>query len=140
MSDAQQLFDWANDPDVRAMSINSNRINWEEHLTWFKKKLESPLCKIFILEQSHTPVGQIRYEKLDGVWVVDYSIGKNFRGSGLGRTILEQSIPLFKSEVIVAVVKKSNAASNKIFISLGFIMDEEKTIDGTDYLQYLFQV
>ena len=63
IDDAQILFDWANDPEVRKMSINTEPILWNNHLNWFQRKLSDKTgTKMFILEANKEVVGQIRFE------------------------------------------------------------------------------
>ena len=48
IDDAQLLFDWVNNSDVRRNSLITKRIAWDEHLKWIKSKLQSQ-SKIYIL-------------------------------------------------------------------------------------------
>ena len=140
LEDAQLLFGWVNDPKVREMSINSNMIYWQGHLNWLIKKLESQTCKIFILEQNDIPVGQIRFEYFNEEWGIDYSIGKQYRGQGLGQVILELSIPFFCNYIIRAIVKQDNLPSNKIFKNLGFTLKGDEKINGISCFIYIMRV
>jgi len=120
-SDAELLFTWVNDYDVRQNSFNQNSILWENHLKWFNKKILDNNVKIFILELDSLPVGQIRYELTeDNKWIIDYSISKNYRGRGLGKQIISMTIALFKNGVFYGQVKSNNIASKKAFESNGF--------------------
>ena len=37
--DADLLFAWANDKDVRKNSFSERQITYEEHKSWFRKKI-----------------------------------------------------------------------------------------------------
>ncbi|MEK7218316.1 MAG: UDP-2,4-diacetamido-2,4,6-trideoxy-beta-L-altropyranose hydrolase, partial [Patescibacteria group bacterium] len=39
VGDGRTLWEWANDPTVRASAFSSDPIPWEEHMQWFGKKL-----------------------------------------------------------------------------------------------------
>lgn len=126
--DALLLFDWANDPDVRKNALNSNEIELENHKNWFSKKINDPNnTEIYILEKDGRPLGQVRFDKIDGIWEIDYSIDKQYRGLGLGGRIIELGIEELKKDV-KAIVKIENLSSCKVFENLGF--KNENTSDG----------
>jgi UDP-2,4-diacetamido-2,4,6-trideoxy-beta-L-altropyranose hydrolase len=124
-SDAQLIFEWANDDEVRSNAINTHKINWEDHINWFDKKLQSADTYVFIAFLHDEPVGQIRFDKENEDYTVDYSIAKNHRGKGLGTEIVKAGIKTL-SEIInkpfrvVAQVKEENIASAKVFTKLHF--------------------
>lgn len=122
--DCALLFKWVNDQKVRKNSLSSENIKWEEHQAWFNKKFNSPRCEIFIFEIDNLPVGQIRYDKnANGIWDIDYSIDKKYRGLGFGKRMVELSLSSV-SGVKRAVVQRKNIASCKVFEKLGFEMDK----------------
>ena len=49
-SHMKNVFDLSNDPQVRAVSIHQEKIEWQQHVTWFKEKIINPDCKFFIIE------------------------------------------------------------------------------------------
>jgi hypothetical protein len=62
--DCKLLWDWANDPVVRASAFSSKPIAWEEHVGWFRGKLNDPECSILVaLDASAVPAGQIRFNR-----------------------------------------------------------------------------
>ena len=69
-------------------------------------------------------MGQVRFEKNDQKWVIDYSLAPHFRGRGLGRPLLKAALLKMRSErssvVVLGRVKKSNLPSCKVFESLDF--------------------
>ena len=133
-TDAKLLFDWANDFDVRNNAINSQLITWEEHLKWFKKRLNSSISKIFIFQTDQQPIGQVRFEYEKNAWLIDYSVDKLHRGKGIGKLMLKEILDYFKTnESIVAYVKIDNIASAKIFDSLGFKKNEIVKINKINY-------
>ena len=78
--DAQLIFKWANDDDVRNNAINKHKIKWNDHINWFNKKLQFPDTFMFIGFLKHEPVGQIRFDKENDDYVIDYSIAQNSSG------------------------------------------------------------
>lgn len=127
--DAKLLFDWANEPEVRANSLNSEPIQWDNHLKWFTNKLNSE-SKMYILYDNTIPIGQIRFDFFDDNWVIDYSIDKKYRGKGFGKMMLELAIRNFnQGDILKAIVKKENLSSLKIFQKLGFEEQIEVNLD-----------
>ena len=121
------LLKWANDPDVRKMAFNQKPITWEEHSTWFDKKLKDSRCFIYIAYYGVIPIGQIRFDILEDnpkKAETDVSIASFARGEGFGTEIIKLGVKkLFKEgdiDIVCAVVKGENTASLSAFKSAGF--------------------
>ena len=121
INDAKLLFDWANDDMVRANAFTPEKIEWENHIEWFKKKLKSNKTKLYILEIDNKPVGQIRLDFEADCWLIDYSIERNERGKGYGKLIIREATAINENMKLKAIVKSSNTSSQKIFKRLGFV-------------------
>ena len=121
IADAQLLFDWANDKDVRRNAIHSEVIEWENHLKWLSAKLNTS-TKLFILEYNGEAAGQIRFDWSDEEkgWMVDYSVSESFRGKGLGKRLIETGIAKLNLYPVLAFVKPENTSSIKVFEALSF--------------------
>ena len=119
-NDAEILFNWVNDVNVRKNSINQEPINWENHLVWFNKKLNDTKSKILILFSDENLLGQIRIDLVDNYWNIDYSIDFKFRGIGLGKELIKLILKMYEIYNFKATVKKENLASIKVFQNLGF--------------------
>ena len=124
--DKELLFRWANDERVRRSAIHSEPIPWSNHEQWFDRKLDDIECRIYIILEQEHPVGQVRFDlnAESEVWI-DYSIDREMRGQGLGRSLLRvamerlcEDLPSVKA--FVGEVKMENIASNKVFVGLGF--------------------
>lgn len=127
-ADARQLWEWRNDPDVRANSFNSEEIPWETHCAWLERKVSSPDCRIWILERGSTPVGEVRYERRDMCAEVSVLIASPFRGQGLGTRILQLSAPIACQELGVlklqGIIKAENQVSLRAFERASFSLME----------------
>jgi UDP-2,4-diacetamido-2,4,6-trideoxy-beta-L-altropyranose hydrolase len=138
--DANLLFDWANEPDVRRNSINTEPIAWETHVAWFGSRINSPDFILYILYESDGPVGQIRFDAHDAYYEINFSIDKNHRGKGFGKAIIVLGMNELISEKghkkirFHAKVKKFNVASMRTFESLGF--KPVKTSEDIAYFEY----
>lgn len=131
--DAEILFKWANDPDVRNNAIYREPIALQEHLEWFKRKLGAESTRIYIMEYAGVPVGQVRYDREGEGWLIDYSVAGEHRGKGFGTKLIQQSLAGFKTEKIIAKVLHSNAASARVFQSTGFLATGTEKIAGSEY-------
>ena len=135
IKDAELLFNWANEINVRANSINQEPIIWGKHLKWFTKKLNDSETKFLILTSDGNLLGQIRIDLIDCCWNIDYSIDNQFRGKGLGKEIVRLLINKFESYKFKATVKKQNKASINVFTNLGFRKMKNESNDF-DFFEY----
>lgn len=120
IKDAELLYEWVNDKEVRQNSFNSDEISWEGHRKWFEKKLEDKNSKIFIFYEEDKPVGQMRLDKINSQWFIDYSIAKEFRGQGYGAKMVNSIKDTVNESPLIAEVKSENKASAKTFEKCGF--------------------
>jgi UDP-2,4-diacetamido-2,4,6-trideoxy-beta-L-altropyranose hydrolase len=121
--DAELLFVWANERQVRRQSLNSAPISWSGHQEWFRSKLGDTRSRVYVLEARSLPVGQVRFDTAGGEARIDYSIDAAFRGRGWGRSLVCMGMRrLSEGERIVfrGEVKESNPASSAVFARLGF--------------------
>lgn len=139
--DARLIWEWANDPSVRANSFNPAPIPWEAHIRWYKNRLASPLTRFWLLIVKDEPVGQIRYDKeREGKSAeISFSVSREHRGKGygvelIGRTCQRACVELDVEE-ITALAFAENAASHQAFLRNGFKSSELVTIDGRQCYQ-----
>ena len=135
-------FEWANDPAVRNFAIRIGSIPIKGHIEWFIKKMESKNTFMYVLEYQNQPVGQIRFDLVNGNYEIDYSIAKYLRGQGLGRKIVEMGINSFNkispNSKYRALVSSENFASIKIFKDLGFVQQEMLVMSNREFLVFKF--
>lgn len=134
--DAQLLWAWANDPEVRAASFGTDPIPLDHHLRWFERRLADPTCRILVAEDGGGPWGQVRFEQVgpDGEATVGVSVADTVRGQGRAAPLLRAATRrLFATtpaESVLAWVKPSNGASLAAFESADFARvppDDETT-------------
>lgn len=128
-NDCRLIWQWANDPDVRAGSFSPEPIVYEDHVKWYETKLNDADCWIYIADDaadsSHlTAVGQIRFDLKSQGAVISISLDRKFRGQGRGARIIELASRTFlgssDATKIHAYVKKDNPASLAAFKKAGF--------------------
>jgi len=128
--DSKLIWEWANDPDVRTVSFFTETFPYEEHVKWFKTKIEDQDCYFYIAENTHNaPVGQVRYDIEGQDATISVSLDRNYRGKGYGPDLIELSSKKIFNEtdvkVIHAYIKKVNDASIKAFNTAGFTYIED---------------
>ncbi len=127
-ADEELLFYWANDPETRKSSFNSNVIKESEHKKWLRDKLENPNICMWIFEHNCVPSGLIRLEKNNGDAILNYQIAPEKRRKGLASKMLKLAI----NELIVnwgkinifAYTLFENIGSQKSLEKAGFYLDK----------------
>ncbi len=133
-SDCEMFWDWVNDHEVRKNAFNPEPILWETHEVWFNDKLHDPSATIYVIECEWGSVGQVRFEEKEAYCLISYSLGRQFRGYGIGKAVLKKAIDEFTNTwrgVLQAEVKSGNIASCMNFVKLGFqenFSDKNKVI------------
>jgi RimJ/RimL family protein N-acetyltransferase len=126
LMDADLYFKWANDRLVRKNSFNQTEIDFNQHVNWFKNKLNSEDCFFYMFfDEKDNAVGQVRIDKSDEEVVIGISIDENYRGKNLGTIMLNQAcddyLIKFPKAEIIAYIKEENTASINQFSKAGFI-------------------
>lgn len=122
-TDCRFYYTLVNDPEVRRNSFQSAPIPWEQHQSWFARRLASADSRLWVLIAAGLPVGQVRLDRHDTRAHIDYSLDPLVRGRGWGPVIITLGLAAFFSEhdmPVRAEVKSGNLASRAIFEKLGF--------------------
>jgi len=123
------IWQWANDPDVRAVSFAPEPIAYADHVEWFETRLADIDCRMYIAEDitadGHpAPVGQVRFERKGQQAVISVSLDRQFRARGHGARIIELACRAYlaatDTQIINAYIKADNAASLAAFKKAGF--------------------
>ncbi|MEH2349515.1 MAG: UDP-2,4-diacetamido-2,4,6-trideoxy-beta-L-altropyranose hydrolase [Nostoc sp.] len=140
--DCRLLWEWSNDPEVRAVSFSSNSILWEHHVQWFKSKLINPNCIFYIaINKNDAPIGQIRYDIENCETTVSMSIDPKFRNQDYGSSLIKlaskQIFSDFDITRINAYIKPSNQASVRAFSKAGFQSMGITTLQGHQAILFI---
>jgi RimJ/RimL family protein N-acetyltransferase len=145
-ADAERMWRWRNDPEVRSVSFNRELIPFDSHQSWLQQRLNDPQSIIRISEDINgMAVGQVRFELVDEgqTALISIIVDQTRRGRGLGTLLIAAGCQeLFKNHTasrIIAQVKPSNAASEKAFRAAGFQAIEPTIIGGKMALQFVFE-
>ena len=114
--DMDLLYQWANDPAVRANSFSASEINYEEHQKWFCELLEDSMRRQYIYVCDGEDIGQIRLTFAGDRAEIGYSIRMDKRCMGHGKEMIRLIKQKVKDEFpyvskLTAKVKPSNVAS-----------------------------
>jgi len=110
-----------------------NKIKLKEHKAWLETNLKEKKIDIFLAfkKNSLKPLGYVRFDKLSEkkkIYEVSIAIMKGSYGKGLGTIMLGLSIKRFKlANKMVAIVKKNNPRSWKVFVKNFFKIEKIKT-------------
>jgi UDP-2,4-diacetamido-2,4,6-trideoxy-beta-L-altropyranose hydrolase len=129
-TDEKLLLDWANDQTTRQMAFSTQKIDVSGHHQWLLRRLAEPsIYRLFMIETvGGVEIGQVRFERDDGIWVISYSIAREFRGRGLASRLLDASLKALYDAVgpatVAGRVRPENSASRRVFEKLRFTMVE----------------
>ena len=128
-TDCGLLFTWTNALRVCGLALSGPEpIERPAHDAWFAARLSDPDCRIWIVEHAGAPAGVVRLERETGNTVdaatVSIFIAPEARRLGLASAAIEHALRDSVCErgalTAVARVRSGNAASRRLFDSLGF--------------------
>lgn len=136
--DGKIIMNWRNDPITRKMSHNQNIKIWETFKEEYKTYFDNiPLFGTLNGEK----IAFISYIKTNThkIYKIGININPDYRGKGLSKKILDQSIIHIKSnyqvDKIIAEIKHVNIPSIKLFTNYGFILIERfEDYDSYEYI------
>ena len=129
LDDEALILTWANDLLVRQHAFATNAIDTATHRVWFRKRLRDPEhCRIYVVETDEGfSVGQVRFERSDDGWEIDYALDARVHCRELGKLLLTTAILALRASTNEALlficVKDSNGAPRRLFEALGFESD-----------------
>jgi UDP-2,4-diacetamido-2,4,6-trideoxy-beta-L-altropyranose hydrolase len=140
--DARLLWNWANDPAVRAASFSSQAISWDEHCQWMARTLRDEESRIWVVEENGCPLGTIRARKTsEDRAELAITVAPELRGQGsapwLIRKGVERTVEMWGLSELEALIKPKNTSSIKAFESAGFQFNGVTTVCGCEALRYV---
>jgi len=132
ISHSRDIWEWRNDPVSRSLSRQTERVEWNEHKSWYQKYLDNKKSYLYIgikNETSHNiPIGVIRFDLMDfnqKYYEVSINIAPNSRGKGYGSLLLKRGTKKFIKDVdkcirLYAEIKVDNLLSIGLFTSAGY--------------------
>lgn len=125
IDDMDLIYQWANESECRKNSFHMGKISYEEHRKWFRSKLVSRKCDMFVACREETPIGQIRLEYEGEKAIISYSVAKDERGKGYAGVLLQLVEQEVKKQqinisILEGLVKEHNVASQRTFEKIGY--------------------
>jgi len=138
--DVDLLFEWANDSVVRQNAFHTEKIQYNEHVNWFEKMMNSEDVICYIFCHGGEPIGQVRLNIDGGTGCISYSIAASKRGCGLGSKMLILLKEKVLNEItyidkLIGRVKYQNKASARVFKKCGYQQLEKK-----DYIEFVLEL
>jgi UDP-2,4-diacetamido-2,4,6-trideoxy-beta-L-altropyranose hydrolase len=139
--DARLIWNWANEPGVRAVSFTEDPIPWEKHCEWFTARLANSNCRLWIAEnRDGTPVGQIRFDLGESSATLSISLDAAWRGKNFGPLLIWIGCRKLFAETPVslvnAYVRKENAPSARAFEKADFRLAGTSVVSGREALHF----
>ena len=122
LDDEEIILNWKND-DLSVLHSQSKRlVSKKDHKKWFTSQLEIRPCPILMAQNKEKKIGMIRFDKKSDMYVVSINLNPDFRGRGLGSTMLLEAEKFFfkHNSKTIAYVDPSNLASIKLFKKCGY--------------------
>ena len=124
-TDCELIWKWANDPDVRSVSFNTDQIPLEDHVKWFNNRLNRDDVRFYLaVTDRGVPLGYARFEPDTGSTVVSVLLDPTFRGRGLGSVLIDEACRQFSRDTslstVKAYIKQDNQSSRRAFDRAGF--------------------
>jgi len=143
--DCRLLWEWANDPIVRASAFGSKSIPWDEHVNWCRQKLADPRCLLYlIISNNGIPVGQVRFDlNSEANAEVDISIAASERNKGYASAALrlacQQAAESTNVRNVLAHIKGKNIESVGAFRKAGFVERGAQDFKGHKTIEMIWE-
>ena len=135
-NDCRQLWDWRNEATTRAASFDSTPIPYQDHESWFSRKITAEFSGIFIvIDSGACQVGYVRFNVEANEAEISISIDNAHRGKGYGTSAIRQAsdnvLALNSIDQVIAYIKEDNPASISAFRAAGFTLLRTQELSGT---------
>lgn len=121
------IFNWRNEPSIREVMYNDDKIEWENHVRWFQSIVQDELKLIKIIYYENIPYGVANFyltnkELKIGEW--GFYIGEKNSPKGLGKILAYSMLNFLFEEAnirkICAEVLEFNNISINFHKKVGF--------------------
>lgn len=138
LDDCRFVWETNNHPTVRAVSLSSDEIAWDDHVRWYIQVLEDPNRHLMVACFEDADAGVIRFDVEERDCVVSVALSPAFRGRGLGRTLIETGTKHALHhwcDVVSAWIRPDNVASQRAFEYAGYQLVGEQTTANVTMLR-----
>ncbi len=117
--DSDLLLRLRNDEQTRRNSLDSGEVPLAAHERWLSASLRSPTRRLYVVHERGAPIGTVRFDQRPGETELSWTVAPEARGRGLGRRLLLAARCMARGRLI-ATIKRSNEASQRMALSAGF--------------------
>lgn len=140
IDDASKLFEWRNDPEVRAVSESPQAITMKTHVKWLSERLSftHPESVWMVNNSEGIPIGSARVEVVGSRFAAaSLVIDKSFRNKGFGRAVIKTLKEKIESmnRVALARVHVKNLTSLRAFIANGFHVTSTEHLEHGSFME-----
>jgi UDP-2,4-diacetamido-2,4,6-trideoxy-beta-L-altropyranose hydrolase len=143
VADCRLIWEWSNQPSVRAASFLSEPIPWEDHCRWFHERLTGTATVLYVAERG-LPIGQTRFElQEDDEALISISLDAAVRGRSYGSAVILASCERLFMETtarrVRALIKRDNGPSLRAFDRAGFQRVADTVSAGATAAQFVLE-
>ena len=127
-SDCERVWVWRNDPETRAVSLDTEAIPWEVHEPWFHETLRRPDRRVYIVVADGRDAGAVRLDVADAEAQVSIHLAPEARYRGIGvlalRAVVGEAFDGLGLVRVTGIIKPDNQPSLAAFAKAGFALVE----------------
>jgi RimJ/RimL family protein N-acetyltransferase len=125
MQDVRKIFEWRNAPEIVMRSTTGRPVSWDEHQAWFGETINGTSRRLFVLVRGDDELGQVRFDRKNGMAVISVYLLERFTGRGLGIQAIRRGCERIAREWgvrrIIAHVQDGNLRGKRAFAKCGFV-------------------
>lgn len=140
-TDIQTVFDWRNQSHIRAASLTTAPLVWDDHLAYLTGIITHPGDRLWrIYQEAGHDLGLVNARpEGDGIWRWGFYIGAAGAPNGAGRRMLIAFLRLLLEQPdlqeIRATVRRENTKSITLHKTLGFSLCSDTSAPELDFQQ-----
>ena len=125
-----EIYKIQTESNARKYANTKKIITYQDHKIWFKKMLLSKSYHHFLIKKNVLTVGLVSYKPSKKGYIISIIIKKKYRNKNYAYTAIKMS--LSNKEIInkkvLAIVKKNNINSIRLFRKLKFSLNSKKKL------------
>ena len=121
LEDAQQIFEWQINPNVRFFFRNPRPPEWHEHLEWLSNSLQDNSKYLFLITCDSQSSGFLHLTRIKNItFEISIIVSPDWQGKGVAKEALFIVRKLFPFLTMQAQICTGNTSSQELFLSCGF--------------------
>lgn len=141
LEDLEWILAWRNHPHIRSKMLNQHRIEYPEHLQWFKRTQEQGARVLLVYESAGLPMGYLNLSKPNALGESEWGFYTNPdapRGTGMAmaRLALYHAFVVLGADCLIGDVMPTNTASINYHRRLGFKSQGDNDANPPGLIRY----